>query len=264
MPYIRQRCDAGKTREYLYYYTPRYHSRESCRKEKKNPTPEAQRKVNSRMAERKLTRIMNANFDGTSYYITFSYGKEKRPADREELRRDVGKLLRALRKIYRDNGRELKYIWVAEVGERGAAHLHMIVNEIEAAKLKKVWDKGWITIKPLDDIGQYRKLASYFIKYSEKTMRTAEGFSGKRYNSSKNLKIPEPEKKAITSRNAYSHKIIVPPGWYLDKESVQEAEHEITGYLYFAYTLIRCKGKSENRRRYEYDPETEEIKEERT
>ena len=86
--------------------------------------------------------------------------------------------------------------------------------------------------------GQYRRLAEYFVKYSEKTMKTREGFTGRRYNSSKNLVIPEPQKKTVSSRNAFNHIVKVPSGWYLDKDSIREAWHEVTGFMYFTYTLI--------------------------
>ena len=137
----------------------------------------------------------------------------------------------------------------------------MCLNHIDAQVLKGLWDKGWITIKPMDDSGQYAKLAAYFVKYSEKTMKTAEGFGGKRYNSSRNLVIPEPEKTTIRSRNAYNHTIQVPSGWYLDKESVREAWHEVTGFMYFTYTLVKNgkKRKQKNRDTYSLNLETGEI-----
>lgn len=240
MPYVRQECKAGKTKEVIFYYSPKWNNKvkEGNRQKKQNKTKEAQRAVNRRQAERKLTRIFNANFDNTSLYITYEYKKENRPTTKEEIIKDVEKLLRELRKIYKKRGKVLKYVWVVEVGVRGAAHIHMVVNVMELAEIKKTWDKGWITIKPLDDSGQYRRLANYFIKYSDKTMKTVEGFTGRRYNGSKNLIIPIPEKKVVTGRKDYNHKITVPAGWYVDKDSIREAWHEVTGYMYFAYTLI--------------------------
>ncbi|HJC25392.1 MAG TPA: hypothetical protein H9761_17120 [Candidatus Eisenbergiella merdavium] len=238
MPYRHETCLAGKTKQHTYYYSARADTKEGSRRKKKNETSEAQKKVNSRHAEKKLTWIMNANFDGTSLYVTYEYRKDNRPKGKEQLRADVNKLLRDIRKEFSKEGRQAKYIWVAEVGERGAVHIHITLNAIDIQKLKKCWDKGWIHIKPMDESGQYRRLASYFVKYSEKTMKTCEGFTGRRYNSSKNLIIPEPKKTTVSSRNAYNHTIQVPPGWHLDKDSIREAWHEVTGYPYFTYTLI--------------------------
>lgn len=239
MPYKHEICKAGKTKQHTFYYAARSDMKEGSRRKKENKTSEAQKKVNSRQSIKKLTWILNENFDETSLYVTFSYDKEKRPAGKEELRKDADKLLRDIRKTYKAAGSEAKYVWVAERGERGATHIHMVLNDIDVKLLKKCWDKGWITIKPLDDSGQYSKLASYFVKYSEKTMKTTEGFTGRRYNSSKNLVIPQPKKTTCKSKNAYNHTIEIPQGWYLDKESIAEAWHEVTGFMYFTYTLIK-------------------------
>lgn len=240
MPYIKKTCRAGRTKEYEFYYSYRFDQKGGSRKKKANRTPEAQKQVNRRMAEKKLTRLMNANFSGEDYYLTLSYRKEERP-DREELNRDIRRLLRKMRKCYRQEGRELKYIWTAEKGTRGAAHIHIVVNGINniSQMIRGLWEKGWICIKPLDNSGQYRKLAGYFIKYSDRTMKTEKGFINKRYCSSRNLMIPEPEKRIIRGRNVYNHRIEVPAGWYVDKESIREAWHEVTGYMYFSYTLVQ-------------------------
>lgn len=261
MPYRHEICRAGKTNQHTYYYAARADTKEGSRRKKVNKTTEAQKKVNSRQAVKKLTWILNENFDGTSLYVTWSFAKENRPAGKEELRAVIDKLLRDLRRSYKAAGDILKYVWVAEVGERGAAHVHMVLNAIELSILKKCWDKGWIDIKPLDDSGQYRKLASYFVKYSEKTMKTCEGFSGRRYNPSKNLKIPQPTKTTVKSKNAYNHTIEIPTGWYLDKESVAEAWHEVTGFMYFTYTLV-YDGRShrDTKESYALDLETGETR----
>lgn len=261
MPYKREVCKAGKTKQYTFYYSTRSDMKEGSRRKKENKTSEAQKKVNSRQAIKKLTWILNENYDGTSLYVTYSYEKEKRPATTEDLRSDVEKLLRSLRGLYKKAGKQLKYVWVPEVGERGATHIHMCIPEIPISALKKIWKHGWVTIKPMEDNGQYSKLASYFVKYSEKTMKTSEGFGGRRYNSSKNLVIPEPEKKQIRTRDAYSHKIQVPSGWYLDKDSVAEAWHEVTGFMYFTYTLIRdgSRRKEKDIQKYTLDLDTGEI-----
>lgn len=239
MPYRHETCRAGRTKQHTYYYAWRADTKGGSRRKKENRTSEAQKKVNSRQAVKRLTWILNENFDGTSQYVTWSYAKENRPAGKKELRKDVSDLLRSLRKEYRAAGMIVKYVWVAEVGDRGAVHIHMVVNGIDTRRLKKCWNKGWITIKPMDDSGQYRRLAAYFVKYSEKTMKTCEGFGGRRYNSSKNLKIPKPVKTTVRSKDAYNHTIEIPQGWYLDKDSVAEAWHEVTGYMYFTYTLIQ-------------------------
>ena len=130
---------------------------------------------------------------------------------------------------------------VAEVGERGAMHIHMIINDIDMRKIEKLWKYGYVSSKPLDETGQYRKIAEYFIKYYQKTRKTTEKIQSKAYNCSRNLKRPEP-KKHVMSGMRISKKIEIPKGWYLEKESVIEG---ITadGYQFFSYTLIECRKK---------------------
>ena len=234
MPYIKSICRAGKTKEIAKYYTRRFQPGGEKRSEKKKETTEQQQKVNDRQLARKLTYLLNANFDNTSRLVTFSYKAECRP-DPESLKCPKRVLLKKMR------GKVLKYVEVAEVGERGAMHIHMIINDIDMRKIEKLWKYGYVSSKPLDETGQYRKIAEYFIKYYQKTRKTAEKVQSKAYNCSRNLKRPEPKKHVMRGMRI-SKKIEIPKGWYLDKESVIEG---ITadGYQFFSYTLIECRKK---------------------
>ena len=73
MPYKHEICRAGKTKQHTFYYAVRTDTKEGSRRQKENKTCEAQKKVNSRQAVKKLTWILNANYDGTSLYITWEY-----------------------------------------------------------------------------------------------------------------------------------------------------------------------------------------------
>ena len=242
MPFYREKCNAGRTRDFEFYYT--YRANESggickARGKREKPTKEAQRVVNWRKRCKVLTRLLNTNFSGNDYYITFTYRPADRPEGPEELRKQIRNLLDRLRKIQNRAGTELKYIWSAEVGKRGAAHIHMVINEIDIQKVRNTWSCGFIDVKPLDASGQYRKLAEYLIKYSEDTEKNTGAMVGNRYNPSKNLKRPEPKRKIITTRKKIPEAISVPKGWYLDKESERRGIHEFTGYAYLSYTLIK-------------------------
>lgn len=239
MPYIKSICRAGKTKEIAKYYTRRFQPKGEKRSPKKKETTERQYKINDRQLERKLTYILNANFDDTSRYVTFSYKVENRP-DPETLVRQKRELLKKMRKVYKAEGKELKYVEAAEVGERGAVHIHMVINDIDMRKIEKLWKYGFVTSKPLDSSGQYRKLAEYFIKYFQKTRKTAEQVQKKAYNCSRNLKRPEPQKHVMRGER-FKKDIRVPKGWYLDKESISEG---ITadGYEFFRYMIVRIPG----------------------
>lgn len=237
MPYIKSVCKAGKTKEIAKYYTRRFQPKGEKRNPKEKATSEKQKKVNDRQLVRKLTRILNENFDGTSRYVTFSYSKDNRPPDVETLLAQIRELLKKMRKVYKEEGQALMYVETAEVGSRGAAHIHMVINDIDMRKIEKLWKYGYVSSKPLDDSGQYRKLAEYFIKYYQKTKETNEQIQKKAYNCSRNLKRPEPERRVMRG-NRFSKEIRVPKGWYLDKESVSEGITE-DGYEFFFYTLVR-------------------------
>lgn len=240
MPYMKTICRAGRTKEIAKFYTYWLQPKGRKRKPRVNPTTQQQKDINDRHLVRRLTRLLNANFNGNCWYITFDYRKEDRPKDAAELHRHEQALLRKLRAIYGKAELVFKYIWTAEVGKRGGAHIHMVVSPIDIRMLRNVWKYGWTTIKPMDPSGQYRRLAEYFIKYFQKTRGTDGQLQKKSYNPSKNLIRPMPKKRPMKG-NRFSRKIKVPAGWYLDKDSLREG---ITsdGYEYIYYTLIKEGG----------------------
>lgn len=237
MPYIKSVCIAGKTKEIEKYYARYAQPLGGSRQVKQNKTTEKQQVVNNRQLIKKLTRILNANFDSTSYYITFSYKEENRPTG-QELKSQIRELLKKMRRAYKAERKELKYVETAEKGERGATHIHMVINEIDIRKIVDIWKYGYVSFKPLDKSGQYRKLAAYFIKYFQKTKGTDAQLQKKAYNCSRNLARPEVRKTKMYGR-VFKSTIEIPAGWYLDKESYVRGINEY-GYEYLSYTLIRA------------------------
>ena len=145
MPYMKMICKAGKTKEIAKFYTYWLQPKGQKRRPRVNPTTEQQRKINDRHLVKRLTRLLNANFNGECWYVTFSYRKEDRPQDAKLLHKQEQKLLRDLRKVYKKEKRILKYIWTAEVGTRGAAHIHMVLSPIDARKIRDVCPYGYTT-----------------------------------------------------------------------------------------------------------------------
>lgn len=240
MPYMKMVCRAGRTKEIAKYYTYWMQPKGRKRSPRVNPTTEQQKKINDRHLVKRLTRLLNANFDGECWYVTFDYRKEDRPKNAEELHAHEQKLLRKLRNLFKKEGLTFRYVWTAEIGKRGGSHIHMVISAIDPRKIRDVWEYGWTTIKPMDRSGQYRKLAEYFIKYFQKTRDTDEQLQKKSYNPSKNLVRPVPKATPMKG-NRFSKEIKVPVGWYLDKESLREG---ITadGYEFIYYTLIKEGG----------------------
>ena len=247
MACIESVCYAGRTKHIRDYYSAKYNDGKLEKKEKRvkreKPTSEKQAEINRKQSLRTLTWIMDGNFSGKDIYVTYSFEKDRRPGDPKIFRACVKQFLKQLRKIYRKAGITLKYIWVGERGERGAEHIHMVQSgSVDVAELKKAWPHGWINVMPMDESGSYHKLASYFIKYSDKTMKTEGRLQGKRYNPSQNLVRPEPEKGRIRKRKRLDPGAIeVPEGYYLDKETVQSGVQE-NGYEFLEYTLVLLPG----------------------
>lgn len=192
MPYVERVTRAGKTIEVERYFTSRYKKPGIKRGDKVKPTKEEQKKVNTRAAERKLRLLLNANFGYGDYHLELDYIRKKGQPDRsrEQMRKDMDIFLRELRKECKKAGIELKYVHVMEIGKRGARHHHLVINKIDTEILQRCWYKAYeghnrVKIFPLDDSGNYAKLASYFIKYTDTHRTEADGaLQGKSYDKS--------------------------------------------------------------------------------
>lgn len=250
MPYVERVTRAGKTIEVDRYYTSRYHKKGIKRGDKVKPTEEAQKKVNTRRAVRGLRLILAENYRDGDLHIDFGYIRKKGQPyrSREEMRKDIDAFLRELRKIYKKQGMELKYVHVMEVGDKGARHHHLVINYIDTRLIQAAWKKAYpenskIHFHPLDTNGDYSRLAEYLIKYTDKTAGTEEALQGKRWNCSRNLRRPEPEYRIIKDRNQYSTEPKAMKGYYIDKDSVKVGVHseDFCGYGYLSYRMVRLE-----------------------
>lgn len=249
MPYVERITRAGKTIEIDRYFTSRYKKKGIKRGDKVKPTTEQQAKINTRKAERELRILMNANFGYGDYHVILDYIRKRGevPRSREQMREDMDTFLRECRKEYKKAGLAFKYIHVMEIGDKGARHHHLVINQIDTKILQKCWYKAYeghnrVKVFPLDDSGNYADLAAYFIKYTDKNRKAEDGaLMGKRWNSSKNLYRPVPEYKIITDREYFKAEAKPIKGYYVDKESVRSGVHspEYYGYGYFYYRLIQ-------------------------
>ncbi|MFR2388017.1 hypothetical protein [Intestinibacter bartlettii] len=250
MAYVKKTIISGRVVEIVKKYDRRYfpkgkHAKfknDVCRQPKQNVTTEQQEKVNYRQKELKLTRLLNCNFTGGDFHIVFSYREDLRPNSIEELKDDKKKLLRKLRTEYKKQGKELKYICVAEIGKRKALHFHFVVNQIDTSIFQKCWTKGFIKISLLDNTGQYKDLASYLIKYTKTNKEEAKQLNGAAWNSSKNLEKPIVKEEVITKSEFFKEEVTQSKrykNYYLEKDSVHSGFDEFTGYKFFKYTLVR-------------------------
>jgi len=250
MPYVEVITKAGKTIEVERYYTSRYKKKGIKRRDRVNPTEESQKKANRRKAEKTLRLLLAENFQDGDFHIDFGYIRKRGEAYRtkEEMRKDMDVFLRELRKIYKKQGMELKYVRVMEIGEKGARHHHLVINYMDTRLIQTAWKKAYpenskIHFHPLDTNGDCSKLAAYLIKYTDKTVGTEDALQGKRWNCSKNLKRPIPEYRVIKDRNQYYTEPKPYKGYYIAKDSVEVGVHnpEYYGYGFLRYRMVKLE-----------------------
>lgn len=183
MPYIKETCIAGKTVEISKYHSQRWNRKGEKRKPATEMTTVGQEKINTRQASKKLRRLMNANFEDGDLYLTLDFRPQCRPSGSAAMQTMISKFIKAMRKAMEAAGNHtlLKYIYVKEIGPRGAAHAHMVISLREVELIRKCWPYGGIHVEPLNTDGQYADLAEYFIKYSDKTAATEGRLVGKRW-----------------------------------------------------------------------------------
>ncbi len=236
MPYIKEICLAGNMLEVRKYHTLRYNVKGEKRNVRNKETCDCQKKVNYYEALRKLTRLMAANFtDDTGMLVTLTYLKDKRPGTSTDMQKDIELFLRRIRKVFKKSGLTLKYIYVKELGKRGAAHVHILMSVCDIRIIRDCWDKGGIDAKALWSGGDYSAIAKYFLKYSLETEETEGRLIGKRWYPSRNLKKPLIIKK-IVKANTFNMRIKAIDGYVVDPNTLKSGYTEF-GYKYLTYTM---------------------------
>lgn len=195
MAYMKKTVVAGKTMEvekYLLYPKPKHQ-----RSERVNPTSEQMARVNERNARKKLRHLINANFGEGDLHLVLTY--REGPPSPEEAKENLRRFCRRMRKLYTDQGQELKYIAVTEYQSKRIHH-HMIVSKEDVNEIRKIWEHGFLRLSVLDDTGDYHQLADYLIKETSRTFR--ESPTKKRWTASRNLVRP-PEKTKTIKRSRF-------------------------------------------------------------
>ena len=169
--YYKTTVKAGKTLEVYRSFSKRTGKAKGT--SDRTVSKEEIEKNNRRRAIIKLTRVLNANFDKYSCHISLTYRNENRPSV-EQAKKELNNFLRRLRREYKKRGCELKYIVVTEYKNKNVHH-HIVINGIKGGGTLEVvqnqWRQGYIKCAMLDESGQYRKLAEYLIKETDKTFK---------------------------------------------------------------------------------------------
>ena len=237
--YYKTTIKAGRTIEVYKSYRKRTGVVE--RGDRKKLTSEEMDRINQLNAERKLRIKLNANFKKGDPFITLTYRKELRP-EIEQAKKDIKKLIRELRKYYKRQGEELKYILVTEY-ENKSIHHHLLLNDVD--KIEKIVNDLWIYGRPnykfLDETGQYKDLASYLIKETSKSYRKNR-INGKgnkqRYSCSRNLIMPEAKVEVVKANKWLADPKAI-KGYYIDQDTIINGVDPFTNREYQRYTMVQ-------------------------
>ncbi len=207
---------------------------------KKQLTTVEMAKINERNCIKKLRRKIQANFEEGDLYLTLTYKRASRPTA-DEAKKRVKNALDNLRKVWRKAGQELKYIIVTEYLNTSIHH-HVILNDLTdgsgAKKVNQVWKKnGGTHNEYLYENGHYEQLASYLVKETNKSFRSAKNPSKVRYSCRRNLKTPKPRIRKL-KKDRWSENPKTPKGYYLEKDSLHNG-YDRRGYKYQYYRLVR-------------------------
>ena len=194
MPYIIKEYRAGATIEIHKTYSARY-GKHLPRSPNSNPTPEAVKRNNERLAEMKFRLLLNANFQKGDLFILLTYAN---PPEPEQAKIELAKFIRAVRAKCKAAGQELKYISVTEYLNQRIHH-HIVMNSLDPRILQELWgERGQVRSEQLYG-SDYAGLAAYLIKETKKTFREPDAPSRKRWNQSKNLVQPKPIIKVVSA-----------------------------------------------------------------
>lgn len=163
------------------------------RGKKRKPSSDVQERLNDLNAKKKLTRLLNTNFDSGDIEIHLTYAPEKHPADYNAAKRDIQNYLRRVRRWRQKNGcEELKYIWVCEGdGMNTRFHFHVTMNAgVPRDTLDELWGFGYANSRKIEfNEHGAEGLAEYITKQLRRESPELAG--SRRWNGSRNLKKPK-------------------------------------------------------------------------
>ena len=243
MPYLIEHAYTGRVEEIRKMHSARIGVKGIPRAENQKPTPEEMELVNQQNSERNLRWSMNTNFKENDFHMNVGFRGNFNP-EPEEAKRLFENFLRRARNAYRKEGKEFKYIFAVERGERGQKkiHFHVVCNYIDTRILAALWPWGRIRFVPLDDTGQYARLAAYIIKRTSKTFRRGDSPYKKRYSCSRNLIPPKVVKKVVPRSNWLKEPREV-WGYYIEKDKTVNGISKVTGYPYQFYSMVQLSDK---------------------
>lgn len=239
--YIKNTCRIRDRIEVEKHYPGNYGAPGKKREPKRERTPEEMAKQNLWRKTRYLRRLIELNFNPGDFHTILTCRKEDRP-ETEEAPKIIRKFRDKLQREYKKQGWILKYIITCEIGKRGAVHWHMIINNCQNERtntskiIHKYWTRGRPWFIPLDDSGDYEKLAEYIVKETAKRIKNEKTIEKLSYIASRNLIKPVVRQKKVNA-NRWQKNPKPPKGYHVIPESIVNGRNKFTGLPYQYYTI---------------------------
>ena len=213
------------------------------RKKHKKPTPDAIKRYNEEQAIRKLTRLINANFNPDDLFITLHYENHNRPKTLEDAEDMLSYFMRKLRILYKKHGAEIKYVKRTAFGDKGAVHHHIVIPKgVPIKEINILWMnfiKANFGARPpehrsLYDTGEYSSLAAYIVR-----QKGGDNSYIKKWIGSRNLKKPLPESDKYIEDIKWNEPPVARAGYYIDTDSLRAGCNPINGRPYLFYRMVK-------------------------
>ena len=236
------------TIEYEIKYAGNYGLKGEKRGKKTKPTPEQIKRQNQLNKEKKMRRLLKANFEQGDLWLTLKYKKGAKPCV-SSVEKELKRFISLMRRRYKSHNAEFKFVYRIEIGSQGGVHIHMVVPRIRGADteilIQEAWKVGRVNYQTLDN-GDYKELASYITKpLNEETYKQLSFLPSEevkkfvKYSSSRNLTRPKPIRKEYSRRTVHKMLLYGPEpskGYFIVKESVFHGYNSFTGMSYLHYT----------------------------
>lgn len=241
--------------EYEYKYAGKYGAKGEKREARKKATPDQIKKQNQLNREKKMRRLIKANFVPDDIWATLKYPEGTRK-NIEKVKKDLKEFLADARKEYKKRGEMFKFVYRMEIGELGGIHIHILVNRSRGKPdtdimIQNCWKHGRVNYQSIYEYSGYKKLANYIVKQpnEEEEMQLSlfpveDRKELIKYSSSRNLIRPEPERTGYrrwTVKDLIENGPKPTPGYYIDKDSIHSGVNKYTGMSYYQYTESRIE-----------------------
>lgn len=206
------------------------------RKKKEKVTSDAVKKNNDMLALKNLTRLINLNFYPGDLHTTLTYAEELSP---EEANSELEKWIKRMRREYKKLDKEFYYIAVTEFKNKRIHH-HVVMNYIDFQVINRQWKMGRIRCTPLDKTRNYRVLAEYLIKETQKTFREPENATKRRWKPSRNLKRPVVKREWVSISQLFQNLDDIKPlkGYEIDRDTLRKYTNPVTKLDHLEYQMV--------------------------